>query len=103
MTNQTEMKIARFLVEKGLEGGNYALVHYYGEDESDKLTKLNDVIEEARATEMSWVSFHEPEGKRLGAFMLIWGNGEDLISDYTANEWSEKLFNEMASSLGLIQ
>jgi len=97
------MKIARFLIKKGLEGGNHAFVYYDGEEKSDKLTKLNDVIEEARATDMSWVSFHEPEGKRLGAFMLVWGNGEDLISDFTANAWSEKLFNETASSLGLIQ
>lgn len=57
------------------------------------------VIRELGSTDMDRLVIRDSNKQRIGTILLIWGNGEDLISDYS---WSteypdaERIIGELA-------
>jgi hypothetical protein len=58
-----------------------------GEDETE-VSKIDDVIKEAFATDEAWLKFENDEND-LGYVFIVLGNDEDLISDWTWKVGSE--------------
>ena len=79
-----ENVIAKTLVAKALERGWLVTVH---DGEEVALRRSNDAAAiwgAMRSTDEDNLIFFAQDGEtRLGWVWLIWGNGEDLISDYT--------------------
>lgn len=53
------------------------------------------VLDSMGHTDNDIIKVYGEDGKRIGWFLLIWGNYEDLISDHTDNEYCNSLFNKM--------
>lgn len=76
-----ENKIARTLVQEML-GRGYSVSVWEGEDWAIvKSRQINKILEATNSTGEDWVHAIDDAGKSVGAVLLIWGNGEDLISD----------------------
>lgn len=84
--NDVEKKIARKLVKIILAKGYEICVHE-GEDWAiRKSAEVNKIMAALASTGEDTIIVRTVDGRRLGSIMLIWGNGEDLISDNTDNE-----------------
>ena len=80
-----ERRIAGKLIGDALKAG-YAISVFDGEEIALGHAKSRLLIEGAMAsTDEDYLSFFEASGKRAGWVRLIYGNGEDLISDYADN------------------
>ena len=55
------------------------------EDVIEKSTNIEEIEDAARSTDEDYLIVFVASGRKVGAIRLIWGNGEDLISDYTDN------------------
>lgn len=100
MTDNRETQIAKYLIEQGLSESSEVRIYdpegilYRGKNATTALSALEQV-------EIAEVVFRG-DGKTLGVFDIIWGNGDDIISDCTDNEWSDKLFRRTTATFGLI-
>lgn len=75
---------------------------YDGEETAVPKGPMSAVIAEIGETETSQVIFFADDGERLGWALFIHGNGVDVLSDYSANDWTEKALtkaNELAQRL----
>lgn len=80
INNATEVRIAKSIVHRLLNSG-YQLRVNDGEETVTPITKdLNTIFAAMASTEMDYLLAYK-DGKRVGSVMLIWGNGEDLLSD----------------------
>lgn len=91
--SKTEQPIARKLVRAILNGG-FVIRVYDGEEfntDHDLVNEL-EVLENLGTTGDDRVYFRR-EGQEgwAGWFWLIYGNGEDLISDYTVSPETDKI------------
>lgn len=76
-------------------GCTFTVEHEEG-TEIENATSEDAIIEASCATGFDTLIVREPEGRRLGAFSLIWGNaenGEELIADYGVNNWTDRVWN----------
>jgi hypothetical protein len=53
------------------------------------------VLDSMGHTDNDVIKVYGEDGKRIGWFLLIWGNDEDLISDNADTEYCNSLFNKM--------
>jgi hypothetical protein len=92
-----EMTIARKLVRKALAAG-YMVSVYDGEEYAVKRsTKFTKIVEALASTSDDVLVLRTADGTKVGSVWLIWGNGEDLISDYTDNEATNALVKEFGA------
>ncbi|MCP4896291.1 MAG: hypothetical protein GY906_04890 [bacterium] len=89
----SERSAARKLVRTILNAGFVIRVYDSAEFNTDHdLSTEADVLAELATSGDDRVYFRKPGDERfIGWFWLIWGNGEDLISDYNVNETTEKI------------
>lgn len=97
-----ERTIAAKLLDLGLAKG-YSVSVYDGEEWTLNKSKDRAAIIEAMATtDDDRLAFFDGEsGLRIGWVWLIYGNEEDLISDYTDSETMDALVSEVNKELGL--
>lgn len=82
-TSKIERAIARRLIGQMLAAG---LVVSVNDGEETTVVKSRDergILAALATTGEDIVTGHDSAGRRIGFFLLIWGNDEDLISDYT--------------------
>jgi len=93
--DKQEEAIAVKLVDAVLANGDRISV-YDGEAYPVKFSSDREEILTAMAsTDMDTLVIRKPDHFRLGSVLLIYGNGEDLISDHTANEHMDKLCSQI--------
>lgn len=80
--SRIERKIAKALVDTLLEAGLELQVHD-GWETTTPVTADKTMILNALCTADSDTLRVFKEGSRIGGVLLVWGNEEDLISDYT--------------------
>lgn len=81
-TSAEERRITRQLLAAIFsEPGRCVTVHD-GQDTTGMILRENQVYPHLASTGSDWLTVYEG-GERIGAIWLIWGNGEDLISDYS--------------------
>lgn len=80
--SREERKLAMALVDR-LLGAGLELQVYDGEEVTTPWTADKNVILAALCTTESDSLIVRKGGSRVGSVLLIWGNGGDLISDYT--------------------
>lgn len=56
-------------------------------------TNRDGILNALNTTDADTIRARTPNGDKLGDFDLIWGNGCDLLSDHTANDFCEEVFN----------
>ncbi len=79
---ELEMTIAKELIERALARG-YTVSVYDGEEFTVKRSvDLATIIASLATTDCDTLVIRNGKD-RLGSILLIWGNGEDVISDYT--------------------
>ncbi|RWM86466.1 MAG: hypothetical protein EOR84_30605 [Mesorhizobium sp.] len=87
----TETKIVDTLIKKAL-GLGYVVSVYDGMDWPVKKSADYEAITcEIAATDVTELVFRLDDGTKVGWMMLVHGNDEDVISDYSANPQMENL------------
>jgi hypothetical protein len=94
---KTEGTIAAALIDALLERGAVLNLnddsHGNGDWTVENCTDKATVIQAMFTTDGDLLEAHDASGEGLGWFMFIYGNdGWDVISDYTANAFSEEVF-----------
>lgn len=84
MSFEQEKKIARKAAKTLLGAGYHLGVHDGEETTVTATTDLEQVMGALATTDMDNLRVFRPNGERVGTVLLIWGNGEDLISDVGA-------------------
>jgi len=97
LETELELRIAREAI-KGLLKAGYSVSIDNGEKESPALTNEQHISSVLFQTDEDWV-YAWKEGKRVGWVLLIYGNVQDVISDYTVNlEETLKEASDLAES-----
>lgn len=99
--DRRELKIVETLIAQGVAHGGHVVVG--GED--DELYEGQDVglaLKDAQAVEVTWLYFYDANYKERGAFLIVWGNGDDIISDMSDSAWCDEVFNKVSATFGLI-
>jgi hypothetical protein len=87
-----EEKIATRIIDAALAKG-WSISVYEGEGWAIKRsTDKKAILMEMASTDMDVLVFRDAAGNKLGTMDLIYGNGEDLVSDHTANADMEAMF-----------
>lgn len=87
----TEHRIVSQLLSTALPLG-YTVSVFDGEEWTLRNSQDPGAIIQALATtEIDLLSFRDASGALIGWVQLIWGNGEDLISDCSANDLTDAL------------
>lgn len=77
-----EKKIATAIVEKALAQG-WTVSVFDGEEWALKISSSKDAIMGALAsTGEDRLRLRDAGGENMGSIYLVWGNGEDLVSDH---------------------
>jgi hypothetical protein len=94
LANPIEAKIARKVVTLALAKG-YMISVYDGKAMAlMQSTSRNAILDAMASTDEDHLFFRNAAGDRVGHMLLIYGNGEDLISDYTDNDAMADLADE---------
>lgn len=86
-----ERMIARQLVADILRAGHVIAVYDGEEYACGRSVRESDILRAMGATELDELRIWKRDGAPVGAVLLIWGNGRDLISDNSANPETEAL------------
>jgi len=89
--NTIERLIAGRLVEAALAAGYWISVYDGEETTVSRSTDPAVIFPALCSTDHDVLNFGRGSARRAGWIALIWGNGRDLISDYTDNEASNAL------------
>ncbi len=91
-----EGKIAAALIDALLARGLQLSVHDSEEFTVTKSTDKGEVIRALFTTDMDSIHGHTADGKAACWWSMIYGNsGWDVISDFSANDLSEEVWNEL--------
>jgi hypothetical protein len=98
---EQERRMASALVRACLARGYRISVHN-GEELAIRGSKVyRDVMDALWQTDEETVHIYGPDGKRAGAFFLVYGNsGPELVGDYTDNEVCNEVWTEVLRPLG---
>ena len=81
----TEARIARKIVKDALANG-WSISVYDGEEWTlMRSAKQIEILEAMCSTDMDTLRFHDGY-EAIGSVLLIWGNDEDIVSDYTDSD-----------------
>jgi len=97
----TERQIARFVVLEAIEAGYTVSVNDGGEWVVKRSTDKVEIMSALYSTSDDMLRFRNAEGESVGWVWLIWGNGEDLISDYADNDATNALVRAVESRLAI--
>ena len=87
----TERRIVRKLVRKAL-GLGYVISVFDGEEWCLRSsTSEADIMSSIQSTESEELVFRTRDGYIVGAIVLVYGNGEDVITDYSDNMEMQQL------------
>lgn len=90
-TSPTERRITRKLIEAIFaEPGRCVQVDNGAEERTGLILNASGVYEHLAATGSDHIIIFEG-GERVGVVWLVWGNGEDLITDYSDNEFTRSI------------
>lgn len=95
--DETEKKIANALVLAGISRGYTVSVNDGEEWVVNHSKNIEEIMAALGSTDMDIIRFTDIFQERIGSFLLIWGNGGDLVSDHTANDACEELYNDVNS------
>lgn len=97
---ELERRMASALVKECLRRG-FSLTVNNGEDSTVvKSTSYRAVMDALWQTDEEYLMLHDATGKKHGWFFLVYGNdGWDLISDYSMNNATNDIWNEVISPL----
>lgn len=93
-TSKVERGIATRLIRDLLAKGYYVRIHDGEEFNTESnLNKESEIKDNLATTGEDRIYFSKFSDKQsyLGWIWLVWGNGEDLISDYSANPRTEEI------------
>lgn len=91
MPSVSEAKISESLVKNALERKWFVSVND-GEEWTVKMSNnAKEIIMSLATTGDDTLRFRDREGTPLGYVWLVWGNHEDVISDYSDNDLIESL------------
>ena len=96
-----EGKIVRKLIKKLIGEGGLVSVYDGGETTVVRSGSVREVIKALATTGEDHLNVYGADGKWLGWFLLVYGNaddGEEVIANYTANEFCEKIYGEVQPS-----
>jgi hypothetical protein len=82
---EIEKTIARKVVSALIDAGYSIGVNDGEETTVNQSTDQDKILGALCTTEEDYILTYDQTGKRTGWVWLIWGNGEDLISDHTVN------------------
>jgi hypothetical protein len=95
MRDPVEVELCQKLVKKGLAAG-YRISVYDGEDcvryASVREAEILEVLFETKLTKLRFLT---PIGKHVGDVVLIYGNGEDVISHWSDNVAINELIEQV--------
>lgn len=90
-TTRTERTIVRRLIDAILASGYVVSVN----DGEDIVIKQSDnkaaILAVLASTDSDTLIVRDKDGQKICAFWLIWGNDEDVISDYTSVPEADRL------------
>lgn len=93
-TVSVERKIIRNLVKQALDKG-YTVSVYDGEDWCLKLSNsVTLIMSSIQSTDSDKLVFRNANKVKIGAVLLVYGNGDDVISDYSDNEAMRALIGD---------
>lgn len=82
-TQAIERRIAKKLLDEILRRGYSISVYDSEEFTLKRSTSKGEIINALATTDEDTLRLRDSDGDIVGHFFLIWGNGEDLISDYS--------------------
>ena len=91
----TEISIAKKLVNRILADGHTITVNDGEAVVVTQSTTASEIIKSLQTSEYDSLWLHDADGKYIGSFVLIWGNDEDLISDYSYIEETREYMDEV--------
>lgn len=98
-----ERAISRYLIRLLLEAG-YMVSVYDGEVTTVRHARDSHTILAAMAsTSEDLIRFRNEDGSEKGSFLLIWGNGTDLISDSSVNAATDRIQADMDDIIQAIE
>ena len=83
MSHQIELTLARRVIRKALSAGYLVSVCDGEEYPVKRSTKFGEIDKALASTDSDVLVIRAATGDRLGSVLLVWGNGEDVVSDYT--------------------
>lgn len=89
-TNTQETLIAQAIVDDALKAGLSVTIFDGEEYMLHKSKERTSILRTMRGTDMDTLTFYD-NGERVGSVWLIYGNGCDLICDYTAQHRMDEL------------
>jgi hypothetical protein len=99
-TTPVERRIARALLDAIFAvPGRYVTVHD-GEGETGLITRREQVTEHLASTGQDSIVIYEG-GEKIGWVWLVWGNDEDVITDYSDNEATRAIVDATYEALGM--
>lgn len=81
-----ETRIAKGIVTDALARGWTVSVNDGEETVVSKSVEKAEIFDAMNSTGLDVLIFHDKDGARVGWVQLVWGNDEDLISDFSDNE-----------------
>lgn len=92
--DRTETIIVTQILTRALTKGYMITIDTDGEDyDLVNSTCEQEIFETVFACDYARVTFRDAQFKRLGFIMFIYGNGEDVASDWSDNEEMDRLVN----------
>jgi len=93
-TMEIENMIAGLLVERILLNCCTVSVNDGEETTLRRSCNMKEIKDALGTTEADFLIINGEDGERVGYFWLIWGNGRDLISDYSVSNESDFQYME---------
>lgn len=82
----TEYKIARRLIEQATDEGYTVTVDDGGAIALERSSDVNAILAVMGTTGSDTLFLYNADGTRIGSVWLVYGNGTDLVSDYSAKD-----------------
>ncbi len=82
---QLERDIIRLLIERILAQGSLISVHdwFEGDMIATRSTDTESILEDVFCIETPLLRIYNTKNEKIGSIMLVPGNGEDIIADYS--------------------
>ena len=96
---------AQGLIDAILDNNGWITINNGDEDMVKKSYRSGEIFDAMASGDEDFVIVHNAEGERLGCFYLVYNNGNEwdpaiLISDYTANEFCDFIYDRVAKATG---
>lgn len=90
-THEIEQKIAKQIITDAIAAGYLISVDDGGEVVIKRSRNKAEIVAAMFSTDSDTLTIRKADGTRVGAIFLVYGNGADVISDYTDNSEIQRL------------